>query len=126
MTPFTMSKSVVTSMMSYQSLLLPESFHAPNPDVAPPTTQERKGALQCSSTLGCCSGPDDQNCTQMVLFQELFKETTKSAVLFCLGFCFVLFCFVLCVLFLHGLIFPSNGRLSQIEKKKLSIINQPN
>lgn len=58
--------------------------------------------FRCSSTSGCHSNPDDQNCTQRVLFQGFLKETKcsyESAVLFQ----FFVWVFV-CLFFVFGLV----------------------
>lgn len=116
-----MSKPVVISMVIYQPFVLPESFHALNLDIATPTMQ-RKDALYS----WCCSDSDDQTCTQMVLFQDLFKETTKCSYQSAILFQFFVWVF-LCLFFLFLWFgFCNSARLSQTKKKMQCTINHTN
>lgn len=116
-----MSKPVVISMVIYQPFVLPESFHALNLDIATPTMQ-RKDALYSWR----CSNSDDQTCTQMVLFQDLFKETTKCSYQSAILFQFFVWVF-LCLFFLFLWFgFCNSARLSQTKKKMQCTINHTN
>ena len=114
MTPFSMSKSVVTSMMSYQSLLLPESFHAPNPDVAPPTTQREKVPFSVQVPLGAVQVQMIRTAPKWSYFKNCSKKQHNLAMNLLFGFGLLLL--LLLLLCLYGLVFASSGRLSQTEK----------